>query len=489
MKPIYIILLIAAYFGLLMLISYFTSKDDSNAAFFKANQKSPWYLVAFGMIGATLSGVTFISVPGWVGDSQFSYLQVVLGNVLGYVVIVFVLLPIYYRFNVTSIYQYLGHRFGNTSYKTGAAFFFLSRIIGSALRLYLVALVLQKFVFDAWNVPFFVTVIIAIGLIWLYTNRGGIKTIVYTDTLQTFFMLASVVVTVYFIMTNLDWGVSDLLTASELKPYTKTFFTDNFLNKNYFWKSFIGGAFITISMTGLDQDMMQKNLTCKNLKEAQKNVISYSLAFLLAIVLFLVLGALLYVYVDKTGMSMPERADLLFPEIAINGNMGAFLAVTFLLGLIASAYSSADSGLTALTTSFCVDFLTIGKYKPKRQKSLRKQVHIGLSALLVVIIVAANQFLERSMIDSIFMAAAYTYGPLLGLFAFGIFTKWNIRDKWVWLVALVAFILSFIMGMLPPELLGGYEFNYELMVVNGGLTFIGLLIIRKKEINTPKQSV
>lgn len=480
MKPIYILLLIAIYFGLLMLISYFTGKNDSNAAFFKAENKVPWYLVAFGMIGASLSGVTFISVPGWVEDSQFSYMQVVLGFVFGYIVIAFVLLPIYYKLNVTSIYEYLNHRFGKNSYKTGALFFFISRIIGSSFRLFLVAAVLQHFVFDNWGIPFFITVIISIVLIWLYTARGGMKTIVWTDTLQTLFMLISVGATIYIIASELNWGVNDFFIAEELKPYTQIFFTDDVLSERYFWKSFIGGIFITICMTGLDQDMMQKSLACKNLKEAQKNVLSYSMVFVPVNILFLLLGAMLFIYAEKIGMIIPERADLLFPEVALNGNVGLSVGIVFLIGLIASAYSSADSALTALTTSFCVDFLNIEEKEARQQKSLRKKVHIGISVLMIFVIVAFNYFLDSSVIDLLYKAASYTYGPLLGLFAFGIFTKWKIYDKWVLPISLLAAGITFMLGQIPPEFFGGYHFNYELLVVNGALTFLGLVLIRRK---------
>ncbi|HLS30941.1 MAG TPA: sodium:solute symporter [Flavobacteriaceae bacterium] len=480
MEPIHIILIISAYFGLLMLISYFTGKDDSNEAFFKAENKAPWFLVAFGMIGTSLSGVTFISVPGWVRDSQFSYMQVVLGYFFGYLVIAFVLLPIYYRLNVTSIYQYLDHRFGKTSYITGAIFFFISRVIGAAFRLFLVATVLQYFVFDAWKVPFFVTVVLSILLIWLYTSRGGIKTIIWTDTLQTLFMLGAVVATVFIIANKLDWEFADFLTAKELQPYTKMFFMEDVLAKDYFWKSFVGGMFITICMTGLDQDMMQKSLACKNLKDAQKNVMSYSMVFVPVNIIFLFLGAILYIYAEKVGILIPERSDLLFPEIALNGGIGIGVSIIFLLGLIAAAYSSADSALTALTTSFCVDFLNIEERRAKAQKSLRKRVHIGISVLLILVIIAFNYFLDSSVIDLLLRAASYTYGPLLGLFAFGIFTKMQIRDKWVLPVALIAASLTFILGQVPAEMLGGYHFNYELLLVNGGLMFLGLILIRRK---------
>lgn len=480
MQPIHIVLLIAVYFGMLFMISYFTGKSDSNDAFFKAENKAPWFLVAFGMIGASLSGVTFISVPGWVKASQFSYMQVVMGYILGYLVIAFVLLPIYYKLKVTSIYQYLDHRFGTTSYKTGAFFFFISRLIGSAFRLFIVAQVLQHFVFDAWNVPFAVTVIISILLIWLYTARGGIKTIVWTDTFQTFFMLTSVVVTLFFILKQLDWGLGDLFANEDIKPYTNIFTTDSILVKDYFWKAFIGGMFITICMTGLDQDMMQKNLTIPNVKDAQKNVLSYSLVFVPVNIIFLTLGALLYVYADKTGMILPESPDLLFPEIALNSGLGPWLAVVFLLGLISAAYSSADSALTALTTSFCVDFLNIEKKPKGLQKGIRKRAHIGVSALLAGVIILFNYVLEGSVVDQLFFAASYTYGPLLGMFAFGIFTKWKVKDKWVLPVALIAAGATFLIGQIPPEYLGGYVFNYEIMVLNGMLTFLGLILIRRK---------
>lgn len=485
MEPIHIVLLIILYFGVLLAISYFTGKSDSNAAFFKAEGKSPWYVVAFGMVGASLSGVTFISVPGWVQNSQFSYMQVVSGYIFGYLVIAFILLPIYYRLNVTSIYQYLYNRFGNTSYKTGAFFFFISRVLGASFRLFLVATVLQYFVFEAWNIPFIVTVILSILLIWIYTSRGGIKTIVWTDTLQTLFMLASVAIAIYFISEELQWTFNDYFTAPELQTYTSTFHFDSFLEKDYFWKAFFGGMFITICMTGLDQDMMQKNLTCKSLRDAQKNMISYSLVFIPVNLLFLFLGALLFIYADKHGIAIPildgkAKPDLLFPEIALHAELGIGLAVIFLLGLIAAAYSSADSALTSLTTSFCIDFLAIEKKPEKEQKSIRKRAHILISLLLVMVIIAFKYLLDSSVIDLLLKAASYTYGPLLGLFALGIFTKIHIKDHLVWLVALVSVIITFILGNLPSEYLGGYVFNYELLIVNGAITFFGLILIRTK---------
>ncbi len=486
MNPTQILLLIAAYFGVLIIISYFTGKNDSNTDFFKAGKTSPWYVVAFGMVGASLSGVTFISVPGWVEGSQFSYFQVVLGYMVGYFVVAFVLMPIYYRLNVTSIYEYLLQRFGVVSHKTGAFFFFVSRVIGAAFRLFLVAIVLQQFVFNAWNVPFEITVVISILLIWIYTNKGGIKTIVWTDTLQTLFMILAVILSIYFINDNLGWTFGEFLASSELKEYSDVFVTDSLLERSHFIKSFLGGMFITICMTGLDQDMMQKNLTCKSLKDAQKNMISFSIVLVAVTFLFMLLGALLYIYANKNNISMPlldgePRTDLLFPEIALNSGLGITLAITFMLGLIAAAYSSADSALTSLTTSFCVDFLDIEKKPKDHQKSVRKKAHIAMSIMLVIVIIIFKYVLTSNVIDSLLTVAGYTYGPLLGLFAFGIFTKYQVKDKYVWVVALCSAVLIAIIGSIPPEKLGGYVLGYELLPINGLLTFIGLILIRRKQ--------
>lgn len=481
-----ILLLIAAYFSLLMLISYFTGKNDSNEDFFKAGKQSPWYLVAFGMVGASLSGVTFISVPGWIDGSQFSYFQVVLGYMFGYFVVAFVLMPIYYRLNVTSIYEYLLYRFGTVSHKTGAFFFFVSRVLGAAFRLFLVAIVLQQFVFDAWNVPFEVTVILSILLIWVYTHRGGIKTIVWTDTLQTLFMIVAVCLSIFLINKELGWSFSEFLSSDELKNYSKVFVTDSFLERGHFIKSFLGGMFITICMTGLDQDMMQKNLTCKTLKDAQKNMVSFSLVLVAVTFMFMLLGALLFIYAGQNNIAIPlmdgtPKTDLLFPEIALNSGLGITLAATFILGLIAAAYSSADSALTSLTTSYCVDFMNIEKRPSQEQKKLRKKVHIGMSILLIIVIIIFKHILDSNVIDSLLTVAGYTYGPLLGLFAFGIFTKFKIKDNYVWIVALCSVIITVIIGNIPAENIGGYQVGYELLPINGLLTFIGLILIRSKK--------
>ena len=493
MIPTHILLLIGGYFLLLLLISYFTGKNDSNIDFFKAGKSSPWYLVAFGMVGASLSGVTFISVPGWVEASEFSYLQVVFGYFLGYMVTAYVLLPIYYNKNVTSIYEYLDDRFGFVSYKVGAISFFVSRVLGAAFRLFLVAIVLQQFVFDAWNVPYELTVVLSILLIWIYTFRGGIKTIVWTDTLQTLFMLISVGLSIYFILGKLDWSFTEFLASDELKQYNRVIFLDDFFEKQHLLKSILGGMFVTICMTGLDQDMMQKNLTCKNLKDAQKNMVSFSVVLVIVTFVFMLLGALLYIYADKFEIAMPlmdgkPKSDLLFPEIALNSGLGMTVAVTFMLGLIAAAYSSADSALTSLTTSFCVDFLGIEKKAEKDQKRIRKLTHIGMSVLLILVVILFKHVLDTNVIDGLLQVASYTYGPLLGLFAFGIFTKHMVKDKYVWIVALVAVGIILALAKIPPESLGGYAFGYELLPLNGLLTFIGLWLIRDEKKNSKRIS-
>jgi Na+/proline symporter len=485
MQPIHVLLLIIIYFGILMFVSYLTGKEDSNESFFKGNKSSPWFLVAFGMIGASLSGVTFISVPGDVGGNMFGYMQVVFGYLLGYMVIAFVLMPVYYRLNVTSIYEYLGDRFGVVSHKTGAAFFFVSRVLGSAFRLFLVASVLHEFVFKHWHFPFPVTVIISVLLILAYTFKGGIKTVVWTDTIQTLLMLIALVVTIVLIYQQMDWGLGDFIGSEAIKQYDKIFFFDNILAKNHFVKQFIGGMFIAICMTGLDQDMMQKNLTCKSLKDAQKNMVTFSIVLVFVNFIFLLLGALLFVYASTKGIEIPiidgvVKTDLLYPEIALHSDLGLPVAIFFILGLIAAAYSSADSALTALTTSFCIDFLNIEKSEISTQKNTRKKVHVSMSVLMILVIICFYYILNQSVISGILTVAGYTYGPLLGLFSFGILTKFEINDKLVPYVAVASVAICYIIANIPSDFLGGYKFGYELLVVNGLLTFLGLILIRRK---------
>jgi len=376
-------------------------------------------------------------------------------------------------------------RFGNVSHKTGAFFFFLSRITGASFRLYLVAIVLQQFVFSELNIRFEITVVFSVLLIWIYTFRGGIKTIVWTDTLQTVFMLISVLLSIYLINDSLNWSFVDFINSDELKTYSNFLVTDSFLEKNHFLKSFIGGMFITICMTGLDQDMMQKNLTCKSLKDAQKNMIVFSIVLVIVTFVFLLLGALLFIYSQKSGIIIPElngspNADLLFPEIALNSNLGSIIGITFLLGLIAAAYSSADSALTSLTTSFCVDVINIKNKSQEYQIKIRKIAHLVMSAVLIIVIIIFENYLERSVIDGLLVLAGYTYGPLLGLFAFGIFTDYKIHDRYVWIVTILSVLSVYLLANLDPTYLGGYKIGYELLPINGFITFLGLVLIRRK---------
>jgi len=481
MQAIHIILLIAVYFGVLILISYLTGKEDTNEAFFKANKSAPWYLVAFGMIGASLSGVTFISVPGAVEAKQFGYLQVVFGYFFGYLIIAYVLLPIYYKLNLTSIYTYLRDRFGNTSYKTGSIAFLISRIVGASFRLFLVAKVLQLLIFDSLGVPFSITVIITVALIWLYTFKGGIKTIIYTDALQTFFMLVAVIVTITFLANALDLNsFTEVYTNVTESAMSKVFFLDTINDSQYFIKSFLAGMFIAITMTGLDQDMMQKNLTCKNLKEAQKNMVSFSVVLIFVNILFLVLGLLLTQYATQNGINATK--DDLFPTIAMLPEIGIMTSAFFLLGLIAAAYSSADSALTSLTTSFCIDIIELDKKPKEQQKKVRKKVHVFISMVLILVIILFNSlFKDVSVIWELFKAAGYTYGPLLGLFAFGILTKSQIKDKYVWIIAVIAPIVSFIINQYSVVLLNGYQIGFEILIINGLITFLGLVLIRRQQ--------
>ena len=488
------------YFILLVLISYFTSKSVSNDSFFTGDRKSPWYIVAFGMIGASLSGITFISIPGSVANyslesglnptDQFSYMQMVFGYFIGYLIVAYVLLPIYYKMELTSIYSYLEKRFGFWSYKTGAGFFLLSRLIGASIRLLLVSSVLQLILFDEIGIPFEITVITSVLLIWIYTNKGGIKTIIWTDTIQTFFMLASVIITVWLIGDALDLsqknGFVNEITNS---GYSKIFYFKDWQEGNYFWKHFLGGIFITIGMTGLDQDMMQKNLSCKNLKSAQLNMVSFAGTLVVVNLIFLVLGALLFMYFEKTGFGSAvlnienPRTDLLFAEIANSGSLGILVPILFLLGLIAAAYSSADSALTSLTTSFSVDFMNIKEKSLESQSKIRRNSHLLMSFLLIVIILILRNYSDDSAIWMLIKLAGFTYGPLIGLFFFGILTTREIKDKLVpiisVLVPVIVAVVWYLHGQERIPFLGSYKFGAELIIYNSGLSFIGLYLISK----------
>ncbi|WP_210466365.1 MULTISPECIES: sodium:solute symporter [Rufibacter] len=471
--------IIAAYFCILILISFLTSKKgESTDSFFLANRQSPWYVVAFGMIGTSLSGVTFISVPGMVEKAQFSYLQLILGNMLGYFVVALVLMPLYYRLNLVSIYTYLEQRFGYWSYKTGAGFFLLSRTLGAALRLYLVTGVLQLAVFDNLGVPFEVTVIITIGLIWVYTFRGGMKTIIWTDTFQTLAMLICVGITIITISQDLNLSFNGMVNTISESKFSQVFFWD-VKDSKYFFKQFFSGFFISIVMVGLDQDMMQKNLSCKNLKEAQKNMFSFTLIILFVNILFLSLGALLYLYAQSKGLTLPEKGDNVFPFLALN-YFSAFMGIVFILGITAITYASADSALTALTTSFCVDFLDF-KNRPEAQRiKLKNWVHLGFSVTMAVVIVIFKIVNDESVVQAVFKVAGYTYGPLLGLYSFGVFTNRPVRDSLVPLICVLAPILTYIISLNSVNWFWGYEFGFEVLILNGFLTFMGLYSISRK---------
>ncbi len=480
MNPQVVLLVILCYFSLLFLISWFTSRNVSADTFFTGDRQSPWFLVAFGMIGASLSGVTFISVPGEVGNTNFFYFQVVLGYTLGYLTIAKVLLPLYYRLNLISIYSYLEDRFGFWSYKTGAFFFILSRTLGSSLRVFLVASVLQLILFDSLGIPFWVSVLITVGLIWLYTHRGGIKTVVWTDTLQTLFMLLAVVVSIILIGNELGLdGFRDYFSAISGDSRSRIFNWE-WRDSTNFFKQFVSGAFITIVMTGLDQDMMQKNLTCKSIGEAQKNMFWFTIILVFVNLLFLSLGVMLYLYTETQGISMPAKTDDLFPMLATQ-HFSAFAGIVFVLGIVAAAYSSADSTLTALTTSFCIDFLQLEKKYPAGERvKIRKRVHLAFTFIMFAVIIMFHWINDQSVINSVFIIAGYTYGPLLGLYSFGLFTRWQVQDKWVPLLAVSAPVLAYLISSNSERLLWGYKFGFEVLILNGLLMFGGLILLRKK---------
>ena len=470
MNSIYIVVCIIFYFLFLSAISLYTGKNDTNESFFLGNKSSPWYIVAFGMIGTSLSGVTFISVPGWVESSQFSYMQMVFGYLLGYAFIGAVLMPLYYRLNLTSIYTYLSDRFGLSSYKTGSIFFIISRTIGASFRLYIVARVLHLSVFQSWGVPFFLTVSITILLIWFYTFRGGIKTIIWTDTLQTFFMLLALALSVYLIGKDLGLNYASIFPFIIESDYSKIFFWEG---DQHFLRRFFTGAFIAIVMTGLDQDMMQKNLSCRNIKDAQKNMMYFSLSLVIVNLLFLCLGVLLYSIAGKYGISFSKPDDL-FPAVVLSETLGFPLILIFILGLIAAAYSSADSALTSLTTSFCVDILEID-IKDSSSITRRKYIHLLFSIIILVVILTLNAINDQSIISSIFSVAGYTYGPLLGLYFFGLFTSYNVNDKLVPYIAIIAPVLSYVIQT-------HYAVGFEILIVNALIVCLGLFVTKENKL-------
>ena len=490
MQSSFILIIIALYFGVLMLISYLTSRKGSgNDTFFRANKSSKWYVVAVAMIGTSISGVTFVSVPGMVRNLDMTYMQMVFGFFFGYLVIAYVLLPLYYRLNLTTIYGYLEQRFGQKSYKTGAWFFLLSKIVGAAARLYLVAFILQTLVFDTWGIPFVITVIGIILVIWLYSHKSGIKTIIWTDWLQTILFLTTLVLIVWQVSTRLNFNIGDTIAAIGNSPHSRIFVFDDWGSTQNFFKQFFSGMFITIVMTGLDQDQMQKNLTIRTLKDAQKNVVSYGFAFAPINFLFLSLGVLLIIFAEQNGIVLPEVSDNILPVIA-SEYLGPGVLGIFIVGIVAAAFSSADSALTALTTSFCVDILDMKalsqtKEQEKKDVKTRGIVHIGISIVFVLIILIIETIGSDSIITAIYKLASYTYGPLLGLYGFGLYTKVKPKDMYVPYIAIAAPILCFIIEMLMKHLYN-YQVGYELLLINGLITGLGLWIIstRKKTLLT-----
>ncbi len=501
MSPFLFLLIAIIYFSALIIISYVTSRNADNASFFVGNRKSPWFLVAYGMIGASISGVTFISIPGEVGNSYFSYMQIVFGYFAGYMIIANILLPLYYRLNLSSIYTYLDKRFGWHSYKTGAFYFLLSRVIGTAFRLYLVAMVIDKFILSHYGIPFWLTVVLTIALIYIYSFKGGIKTIVYTDTFQTTFLLLGVILSILFISKELGYSFHDLINSISSSKYSQIFVWD-WKPGNNFFKHFLSGMFICIVMTGLDQDMMQKNLSCRNVWEAKKNMYWMSSLLIFVNILFLSLGALLYIYANTKGIIIENfgnaelaktcpvkllnpaenifhcaKTDELFPFLVFN-YLPVSVSVVFFLGLIAAAYASSDSALTALTTSFCVDFLSFKE--DNRRMGIRNLVHVGFSVLLIGVILVFSLINNQSVINSLFTVAGYTYGPLLGLFSFGIITRRRTREKWVPLVTVLSIVACYITSLFTEKLLGGYKVGFEIVLLNGIIVFIGLLLTSRR---------
>jgi len=480
MTPAVLLLFLVVYFSLLLGVAYFTSrKSADNSTFFAANRSAKWYMVAFGMIGTALSGVTFISVPGAVGNSDFGYFQFILGNAVGFLIIAYVLLPLYYRMNLTSIYTYLEERLGHRSYKTGAMIFLVSRTIGSAFRLYLVAIILQWFIFDAWNVPFAVTIALCLLLIWLYTNKGGLKTIIITDMMQTFFLVLAVVLSIYFMADSLGMGLLETIETVKESSYSKMFFFDDFLgDRIHFWKHFIGGIFVTVAMTGLDQDLMQKNLSMKTIGEAQKNMLTFTGIFVVINLFFLAVGALLYIYAGKNGIAIGSlpTPDYLYPEIALH-HLAIVPGIIFMMGLTAATFATTDSALTALTTSFCVDFLNFNKKADPNDRALvktRNRVHFAFSLIMLLVIMVFRIINDDSVVNAIFTAASYTYGPLLGLFAFGILTKRQVADRLVPYICLLSPALCYVLNTYVVVPYTTYAVGFELIIYNGALTWLML---------------
>ncbi len=481
MSPLAVIVTMLAYFALLFTISYFAARKADNASFFTGNRKQPWYVVAFAMIGASISGVTYVSVPGMVATSGFSYLQMVLGFVAGQFIIAFILVPLFYRMNLVSIYEYLNNRFGFSSYRTGAWFFFISKMLGASVRLFLVCLILQLLVFEPCKLPFILNVVITVAIVWLYTVRGGVKSLIWTDTLKTTCLLVSVILCIYFISSRLDMGLLQSIRSIGENDMSRLFYFDDYNDKRFFFKQFLAGVFTVIAMTGLDQDMMQRNLSCKNFKDSQKNMITSGVLQFFIIALFLILGVLLYSFAASQGIGSPSKSDELFPMIATGHYFPMIVGILFVVGLTASAYSAAGSALTSLTTSFTIDILEAKDKTETEIKKIRTKVHVGMAFVMAVTIFVFDLLNNTSVIDAVYILASYTYGPILGLFAFGIFTKWHVCDRYIPVVAILSPALCFILQRNSERWFGGYQFSYELLLFNALFTFIGLCLLVKRK--------
>jgi len=484
MSPAIILLTIATYFLVLFAVSYFTGRKADNADFFSGNRKSPWYVVAFATVGAAISGVTFVSVPGMVASSGFSYLQMVLGFAVGQLLIAFVLIPLFYRMNLVSIYEYLENRFGLSTYRTGAWLFFVSKMLGASIRLFIVCVVLQLLVFEPLGLSFILNVIFTIGIVWIYTFRGGVKTLIWTDSFKTFCLIVSVGLCIYYIAGNLGTNGRNIFSVISGSDMSKIFFFGDINDKRYFFKQFLAGVFTVIAITGLDQDMMQKSLSCKNFRDSQKNMITGGILQIFINLLFLVLGVLLYSYASTNAIQLPAHGDEVFPFLATRGYFPAIVSFLFIIGLISAAYAAAGSALTALTTSFTVDILKTTKEKTEKETvAIRQKVHIGMAIVMGLVIYAINLLNNASVIDTVYKLASYTYGPLLGMFVFGIFTKWKIRDRWAPAVAIASPVVCLVLDLNSKAWFNGYEFSHERLIFNALFTFIGLcLLIQNKRI-------
>ena len=482
MSPLSVLIAIAAYFTVLYTVSYFTGRKADNAGFFSGNRKSPWYIVAFATIGAAISGVTFVSVPGMVAVSSFSYLQMVLGFAVGQLLIAFVLIPLFYRMNLVSIYEYLENRFGLLTYKTGAWLFFISKMTGASIRLFIVCVVLQLLVFGPLGLPFIINVIFAVGIVWVYTFRGGVKTLIWTDSFKTFCLIVSVGLCIYYIAGNLGTNDNTIFSVIFSFDSSKIFFFDDINDKRYFFKQFLAGIFTVIAITGLDQDMMQKSLSCKNFKDSQKNMITGGILQIFVNLLFLMLGVLLYSFAASNNIVLPGKGDEVFPFLATQGYFPLIVSLLFIIGLISAAYAAAGSALTALTTSFTIDILKGRKERTEKETaSARQKVHAGMAIVMGLVIYVINLLNNASVIDTVYKLASYTYGPLLGMFIFGIFTKWKIRERWTPLVAVLSPFICLVLDINSKAWFNGYEFSHERLIFNALFTFTGLcILIRRK---------